>query len=62
MLESMCRTRKDKNQNECFLEHLEVASIGDKIRETQANNSTDRKRFSMQVDGSPRGMGRSKRM
>ena len=26
------KTRKDKIINECFRDHLEIASIGDKIR------------------------------
>ena len=35
MLTSMCgRSRKDKIRNKRFQGHLEVASIGDKIRET----------------------------
>ena len=28
------KTKKDKIRNECLREHLRVASIGDKIRET----------------------------
>jgi len=50
----MCgNTRKNRIRNECFREHLGVASIGDKIRDThlrwfrnvQHNNTTEEKFF-----------------
>ena len=35
VLRWMCgKTRKDKIRNECFRNYLEVAKIGDEIRET----------------------------
>ena len=72
MMMWMCsKTMKDKIRNEYFLEHLEVATIGDKIRETRLRwfghiqrrpaTAPVRKSLAMKVDGSPRGMGRPKR-
>ena len=65
MLRWMCnKTRKDKISNECFRDHLEVATIGDKIRETRLRwfgnvqcrpvTAPVRKSFAMKADGSLR--------
>ena len=61
----MCsKTRKDRIKNKHIWEHLEVASIGDKFRETclrrlghvqhRATMTWMRKSFYMQVDGPSR--------
>ena len=68
----MCnKTRKDKIRNECFREHLRLASIEDKIREThlrwfghvqrRPTMLLVRKSLAMQVDIPPRRRGRPKK-
>ena len=72
MLRWMCgKSRKDKIRNEQFREHLGVALVGNKIREThlrwfrhiQCRQATTlvRKSLAMQVDGPPRGRGKGQR-
>ena len=72
MLMWMCgKTRKDKIRNERLQEHLWVASMGDKIRETHLKwfghvqhrlaTVPVRKSMAMRVNGPPRGRGRPKR-
>ena len=68
----MCgKTKKDKIRNERFREHLGVATIGDKIKETRLRwfahlqrrpaMAPIRKSLAMKVDGPTRGRGRPKR-
>ena len=62
------KTKKDKIRNECFREHVGVASIGDKIREARLRwfghvhcklaAGPVRKSLAMLVDGPPRGRSR----
>jgi hypothetical protein len=72
MLRWMCgKTRKDKIRNERFREHLGVAPIGDKIRETRLRwfghverrpvMAPVRKSLDIQVEGPSRGRGRPKK-
>ena len=72
MLRWMCgKTRKDKIKNECFREHLGVATIGGKIRKTclrwfghvqrKSVMVPVRKSFAMKVDGLPSGRSGLKR-
>ena len=71
MLKWMCsKIKKDKIRNWRFREHLVVASIGNKIRETHLRwlrhvqhwlaMALMREILAMQVDGPPRGKGRPK--
>ena len=65
------KTRNNRIKNECFREHLGVAIIGDKIRETclkwfghvqrKPITASVRKSLAMKIDGPPRGRGRPKR-
>lgn len=68
MLRWMCgKTSNDRIRNERFREHLGVATIVDKIRETRlrwfghVQRRLVRKSLAMTVDGPPRGRGMPKR-
>ena len=66
------KTTKDGIRNECIFVHLEVVSIGDKLRDDlfemvwicpmQASNNVTMKSFSMQVAGPSRKKGRKEDM
>ena len=68
MLRWICgKIKKDKIRNELFQEHLGVAIIGDKIRESRlkwfghVQRRLVRKSLAMKVVSPPRRMGRPKR-